>query len=179
MRVNTPPKEVQWLDHCTMVEIFHPQDETSKPWVQFWTWKAIYFKIMSSTPWRQMPTFWIMVFNSDNLATCCLGCSQDSVFVQGFDGERIDDTDVDAFSCQELASLDGFCQSDTSTDDGYFVTVTLLHNLRKWNKWIFTIRDFPDLRGDSRVNTGNVESSLLGNVKLRTIFDSVETVPFA
>ena len=70
-----------------------------------------------------------MILHSYNPPTSGLGGIYDGVDIQGFDGERINQPNVDSRLRQLVGRLHGFHQSDTGRNYSHLISVTLPHNL--------------------------------------------------
>ena len=66
-----------------------------------------------------------MIFNSDYLATNPQSMSSNSVGIQGFNGERINDTHMDAVTRQGISRLQTFVHSYTRSNKDNLVTRVL------------------------------------------------------
>ena len=62
-------------------------------------------------------TFGIMIFDGNDPPAALFGVVDDEFGVDGFDGEGIQDADLDAVSLQLIGGLEAFVQRDSGSDD--------------------------------------------------------------
>ena len=74
-------------------------------------------------------TFGIVILYSDDSATSLSGAADDGFGVDRFDGEGVDDADVDPSLGQLIGRLEGFHQGDAGTDHCHLVAVRLSDDL--------------------------------------------------
>lgn len=58
-------------------------------------------------------SFGVVVFNGHDLAASLVGAGQDGGSVDGLDGERVDDANVDAALLEDVSGLESFHQGHT------------------------------------------------------------------
>ena len=76
-----------------------------------------------------MLTFWVMVFHDNQSAASFTSWTQNRIDIQRFDGEQVDDTDVDACRSELIGCFQCFVQGHTRTNNCHLIAVTLTNNL--------------------------------------------------
>ena len=74
-------------------------------------------------------TFGIVILYGDDSATSLSGAVDDGLGINGFDGEGVDDADVDPSLGQFISCLRGLHQGDAGTDHRHLITVRLSDDL--------------------------------------------------
>ena len=74
-------------------------------------------------------TFGIVILYGDDSATSLFGAVDDGLGIDGFDGEGVNDADVDPSLGQLIGCLQGLHQGDAGTDHRHLVAVRLSDNL--------------------------------------------------
>lgn len=78
-------------------------------------------------------------FNDVDSSVGSVSAFNEGLFIDGLDGEEIDQSDVDSFSGELFNSLLGFNQGNTSRDDGQLVIIVLEDDLSLTNFELFVI----------------------------------------